>query len=886
MTPLLLRSGLRQLARHPWQMALAVLGIAIAVAVVTGVDLANVSAERAFRLGVEGVAGRSTHELVAPRGLPDDLYASLRTEPEIAAELADLAMAPVVEGQVRPTVDGMAPLRLLGIDPFSEANFRGFTRNPTQGAQSGNLDDFLTRPGGVVASPELATDLGVEPGERFVVLADDREHTLTLLGLVEPTDALARRVGRDLLVADLATAQEVLGRVGQLDHIDLIVPATDGPARRERVEAPVLQSLRQILDARGLQGVEIRPKSARSDTLDQMTRAFRLNLRALGLLALLVGMFLIYNTMTFTVVERRPLIGTLRALGVTRRQVFGLVLGEATLIAVVGSLLGVLLGVLLARGLVGLVTQTINDLYFNLTVRGVELDPASLAKALALGLGGTLVATVRPAAEATRSQPRAVLQRSQLEGRVRGALPRLALLGVGCLALAAGLLAIPSKSLVLAFGGLFVLVLGVALLVPGATWLGAHGVEPLARRGLGILGSLAARGVAATLSRTGVAVAALVIAVSMTLGVGIMVESFRGTLVRWLETTLIADVYISGGSARPRGDREPLQPGVYEALVTTAGVAHASPLRTTEVPSPRPGEPHASSQLIVLDLDPRAHGMYTFLEGDPDEAWRGLESGAVLISEPYAFHHDLALGDTVALGTDRGTREFEVSGVYSSYSSDRGLVTMDRQTYDRFFDDPVIESVALFLDEGVEVDPLLPVLRQRAEEAHAAEQAHGATSPGELDLSLTPNRELRRSALEVFDRTFVITGVLRLLALVVAFLGIVGALMALQLERARELATLRAQGLTPAQVYGLVSTQTALMGLAAGLMAVPLGITLAVVLIEIINRRSFGWSMELAISPATLVQTVVLALVAALLAGLYPAWKMARTTPARALREE
>jgi putative ABC transport system permease protein len=170
------------------------------------------------------------------------------------------------------------------------------------------------------------------------------------------------------------------------------------------------------------------------------------------------------------------------------------------------------------------------------------------------------------------------------------------------------------------------------------------------------------------------------------------------------------------------------------------------------------------------------------------------------------------------------------------------------------------------------VDALVDRVRERSGDAQA--------------LDIRSNRALRETSLEVFDRTFTITHVLRLLAVGVAFIGVLSALMALQLERARELAVLRATGLTPRQLWGLVSLQTGLLGVLAGLFALPLGVAMAYVLVHVINQRSFGWTLQLLIVPGVLAQALVLALVAAGLAGLYPSWKMSRANPAQALREE
>jgi len=842
--PLLYRSSRRYLLRHPWQIGLSTLGVAMAVAVVVGIDLANASATRAFRLSVEGVAGRATHEIAGgPQGLDEELYVRLRVEEGWRRS------APVVEGYVAsPRLPGRA-LRLFGVDPFAEELFRTFTRSLREGERTGDLAAFVIRPGAVIASTELAAELGLAVGDAFPVRVAGREHELVLVGLVEPADELARQSSRDLLVADVASAQEVLGRVGRLTRVDLVLDSADDAER-----------LRRSLPA----GVELRTKSARSGTLDDMTRAFRLNLQALSLLALLVGAFLIYNAMTFSVVQRRALIGTLRALGVTRREVFALVLAEAGLVAVVGSAAGLALGFLLAQGLLGLVVRTINDLYFVLSVREVSLTLGGWLKGALLGVGGTLLAALAPALEATRAPPRAVLLRSQVERRARRALPRLTAAGAVVLAAAGVLVAVPSKSLPLAFAAVFLVVMGSACLVPGLTFASMRLLRWPMARCFGVLGSLAARGVAAELSRTGVAVAALVVAVAMTVGVSIMIRSFRATLVDWLEVTLQADVYVAPADAS--GGLRVLDSRALERLAAVPGVERVTTTRRVEV-----GSPEGPVALMALGVQRPDFRIYSFAAGDPDEAWERFVAGDALVSEPFAFHHGVGLGESLELVTDRGPREFAVAGVYYNYASDRGIVTLHRDVYDRWWDDDAVQSLGVHAAEDADREALIERL---------------VAAGGDQDLTVAANRELRRGALEVFDRTFVITGVLRLLAVAVAFIGVLSALMALELERSRELGVLRANGLTPGQVWGLVSAQTGLMGLVAGALAVPVGLVLASMLIHVINKRSFGWTLRMEVTPGLLAQAVLLALAAAVLAGLWPSYKMSKASPALALREE
>jgi putative ABC transport system permease protein len=863
---LIWRSSRRHLVRHPWQMGLAVLGVALGVAVVVSINLANDSARRAFSLSTEAVTGRATHQVVGgPGGLPDRAFRDLA----LADGLADaLPMAPVVEGYgtlpnrfSEGTGKSRRVLHILGLDPFSEAPFRPYLKAGGGGGATGpaiSLGPLLTKPGAGVLSAATARDLGVKVGDSFWMRVGGVARKVELTGILEPADESARRALADLLVMDIAAAQELLGRAGKLDRIDLIVPeGPDGQKLLARAAA-VLPRGAQILRA-----------SARTQTTEEMTRAFRLNLTALSLLALVCGVFLIYNTMTFSVVQRRTLIGTLRALGVTREQIFALVLGEALAVGIIGTALGLSAGVLLGRGLVRLVTQTINDLYFVLTVRELSLSPLTLLAGAALGIGATLVAAAAPAWEATQAPPRAVILRSSLEDRLRQALPRATFAGCGLLL--GGLALLFPKNLVVSFLGLFGVILGCALLAPVATVFLMRALRRPMGALFGVLGRMAAGGVVAALSRTAVAIAALVIAVSVTVGIGVMIDSFRRTVIQWLENTLQDDVYVTVPSRGGGFVGADLDPEIVRRAAALPGVTRVETIRRFEATTP-----DGPVRLIVLGTDRRGLARHELQQGKPDAVWPAvLDGGAVAVSEPFSRRHDVDAGATLRLPTDRGPQLFRVAGVYSDYASDQGLVLMSRQTYDRFWHDPLLSGFSVSLAPGVDPDRTIERLRA----------VSGGTA-GDAALYIQSNRALKKISLEIFDRTFRITAVLRLLAGLVAFIGVLSSLMALQLERARELGVLRANGLTPGQVWQLVISQTGLLGLAAGLLSVPVGLALAAIMIFVINRRSFGWTIHMQVHPGVLLAALGLALAAALLAGLYPAWKMARTSPALALREE
>ena len=850
MSRLLWRSSRRYLRQHAWQAGLALLGVALGVAVVVAIDVANESARRAFVLATQSIVGRATHQIVGgPNGVSEEVYRRLRLTGKVRA------LAPVVESDVAATDYPGRIFHVLGVDAFAEAPFRPYLSSGGT-APDNDFLAFLTQPATGLIAADTARQLGLDIGDRLSIRVGTQHQFITLVGLLDPNDSSASAV-ENLLITDIATAQEILGLGGQLSRIDVRVP--EGEAGQK-----LLATIRQLLPA----GVEVLSSRGRSQAIEQMTRAFQLNLTALSLLALIVGVFLIYNTMTFSVVQRRGLLGLLRIQGVTRREIFLLVLGEAVLIGGVGTVGGLGLGILLSQGLVQLVTRTITDLYFVLTVRELALTPVVLGKGMVLGIGASLLAALRPAWEAATTPPRVTLQRSSLETRARQTAPRTMFLGL--LALAAGLggLWISGANLLLSFGSLFGVLLGCVLMTPLTTVGCVRLLQPVLNAWGGTLGRLCGRSVVATLSRTAVAIAALMVAVSVTVGVGIMVQSFRQTVVRWLESSLHADVYIAPPSLIARRSDSTLDPALVQRLASAPDIVRVNTYRGLQVES-RLG----LTQLVALDLAERSYDAFTFIAGEPQAIWPTFQNeAAVIISEPYAYRHELSLNDTLQLRTDRGVHSFRVVGIFTDYGSDQGIVMMSRHTYDQWWQDTKISSLGVYAEPNVDVDRLVESLRRLAGAEH--------------EVLIRSNRTLREASLKIFDRTFTITTVLHLLTTVVAFVGVLSALMALQLERARELGVLRATGCTPGQIWGLMTSQTGLMGLIAGLLAVPVGVGLALILVLVINRRSFGWTLQIEIAPEILVQAIGMAVVAALLAGLYPALRMARTSPALALREE
>jgi putative ABC transport system permease protein len=844
MSRTLLTAGLRDLLRRPLHTGLMVLGVALGVAVVVAIDLANESARLGFARSTEAVTGRATHQILGgSAGLPEDLLRRIR-------EQGLRRSTPVVDGVVVARDLDRQPLRVLGLDPFSDGPFRPYLG--ARALDTGRLARLMVDPRAAVVGSALADAYRLRIGSPLRVQVADRVAELEVSGIVHSTDESETAALEGLILLDVGSAQRLLGLGDRVTRIDLIA----SPGELARI-APLLPPSARIVRA-----------SEQADTTAQLTAAFQLNLTALSLLALVVGMFLIYNTVTFSVVQRRPVIGTLRLLGATPGQVFGLILTEAAAAAAAGSAIGLGLGFVLGQGAVRLVTRTINDLYFTLAVSGASLTPTTVARGALLGLGAGVLSAVLPALEAARVEPVEALRRSVLEGKARWLVPRVALAGVAVAFAGSLVLALSSRSLTATFAGLFAIVLGFALVAPLATVVAMALASPVAGRLAGTLGRLATGAVSRAVSRTGVAVAALAVAVSVTIGVGLMIESFRATVDNWLDLTLRADVFVSAPSRGGARSFAPLPPDVERAVAAVPGVAWVETFRSVRV----------ESDLGEVNLgvaDPRRARdtrLYRFAEGDPAEAWGRVLGGAVLVTEPFAYRHGLPRrGASVTLRTDRGRRSFPVVGVLYDYATDQGTVFLTRNVYERYWDDRALTSVGAHLAPGAKVEDVTRAIR-----ASLAGRA----------LRVTPNLSLRRGALRIFDRTFAVTEALRLLAVVVAFIGVCSALVALQVERTRELGTLVALGLGERQQRTLMLLETGLMGGVAGLLSLPLGWLLAWLLVRVINVRSFSWTMHLVWDPWLFVEALALSVGAAVLASVYPLLRLRRLPLAAALRAD
>ncbi|MEO8593005.1 MAG: ABC transporter permease [Candidatus Solibacter sp.] len=804
---------LRPLRRDLLRTALTILSVALGIAVVIAIDLAGDAATGSFRSSMETLTGKTDFEIIATGGLDERYMAPLSALPY------RLHLAPILEAQF--VIPGIGAVPLYGAD-------------------------LAGAPEGAIVSQPLAR----RTGKRLRGTLAGRPLDLPI------TKTLDART--EFAVIDIAAAQQLTQRFGKLDRIDVTIEPGEDFAQAE-------QALRDVLPA----GAELRKPGARSDENQRMLRAFRWNLRVLSYISLVVGAFLIYNTISVSVVRRRAEIGILRALGAARSAIFALFLAEALLFGLVGAALGLVLGRLLAGGAVHLIADTVNALYTTSRPAPVELTAAGVWTGMLTGAIVALLSALGPAREAMQVAPTAAMSRGSREHRARLRWRR----GLALSALLAALALAASQAEPL--GGYPAGGYVAALLAIGAAAMAAPALVLAVNRATRsvvlhhVAGLLAARSLTASLARTSVVVAALATAIAMMASVGIMVASFRETVALWLDTQLRADLYVKPAGPTSAGDYPPLPAGAVDVLRATRGIAaldlfHGMPLHFRGERSTL----GAGDMAIV-----RQFGRLRFLPGeDRDAILRSLPGqDRAIVSEPFANKHRVRPGDrlTVPMGDHLVT--LTVAGVYYEYSSSQGYVLVDRGTLLKYLPAQPATNAAIYLAPGVDREAVLRDVQLRT-----------AAWP----VNVAPNGTLRQGAIEIFDRTFAITWALEAVAIVVAMLGAANSLLALVLDRRRELGLLRYLGGSGSQLRGMILVEAAFLGLLAILLGLALGISLSLLLVFVVNKQSFGWTIQFHPPYALLGGALLLVWLVTVLAGVYPARVAARLNPVEVVHEE
>jgi putative ABC transport system permease protein len=860
---------LRPLVRRPWRFSITILGVAAGVASLVATLAASDAALYSVEQGVADIAGAVRLEIHNPGGVDESLLGRLV---DISR---DAVLCPVIEEVVYSPRLGDS-VRVLGLDLTAEADVRpvnvtgldrvargGDLAPPSERANvSASAADRMKvlRGEGAYVSRALADKLGLAAGDSLALDVRARSIEIPVVGVFEASEGLA--VWERIVVIDVARAQEIVGRIGRLDRIDL------APRRPDySLEALATEVMPLLPRGYALLSPDDRRRSAHG-----LVRALEFNLNAISGISLFVAGVLVATTLATSVVQRRPTIALLSALGASRAQIVRAVVFEAATIGVAGGAAGVVLGFLGARATLGAMRGTMSTVIGNTPASAVRFDPRHALLGVACGLLVSACAVVLPLSEALRTPPIQVMKSERPAALTRRARRRALAFVLVMACLFVELIRLPAWNglpVAALAGALCLMIALVALCAPALDWLGRAAPR------LHVLGTgastvrLALAALSAGRRRAAWAAGAVGIAVALAVSIAAMVHSFRTTLIEWSVGGLPADLTVrplSTSLGLPLGRLDPALVHVVEDVFGRDSVDpfYRAPAR---VRGERVTLGGVATEIIG------AHGGVPLRDGrDARSAFAEARAKGVLVNEAFAHRFDVNEGDRVEIEARGATLEREIAGVFYDYGDSQGLAVIDRADFLALYPDDGPREIAVFLGANSSVVDARARLLARLE--------------GRYRVDVLSNAELKQRVMAAFDRTFAITRTLQAVAAIVAVIAVFSVLSALVLERRADIGLLGALGASTSQRAGFVLCQSLLLCLVGSAGGAACGILVGVVLVDVVNLQSFGWTLHYH-QPWSSIAAVIGSVVAAcIVAALIPAASAARASLHDALREE
>ena len=844
---------LRPVLRDPFRMIITILGVAIGVAVFLSIQLANRQTLRSFEESVDLVLGRADAIVHAEGMAFDEKYFQ-----ELSHVRKLVKFYPVIEGYGVELKTGQV-VEILGTDLLQDSGIRDFSIKTLEKDLKGLLP-LIMDPKGIVLPEKFIPGTNFKPGDKINFLINGIEKTFNVNAILE-NKGLARALNGNFALMDIAAAQWAFGRIGKLDRIDI-------EFKRKENFASMREKLSEVLP----DFLRVDRPERKNRQVEKMLRAFQYNLTALSFVALIVALYLIYNMVALSVVRRRAEIGTLRAIGATPLLVASIFFVEAGIIGAAGSVIGIWLGKYLAQFSLDAVSVTVNNLYTPSYVTEVDFNWLQSWPYLLLGVGLSLVSALIPAIDASRTSPTTVMRRGSYDLKIFRGDRRLTLLAITSFAMAGIFSLLPPIGGFPYFGFLavFFVIMGLSFLSPSALLAGRDLLRGICKKYFGGEGFLACMNLSQNIGRNSLAISSLAIAFMMIISMSIMVHSFRQTVIVWIGQTLKADLFVRVAGGRDIDYQYTLPGDRVEGIRKISGVAAVDLFRAQDISyNDKPavlgsGDFEALSRYgnLVIKSGPTAQELFAQMVGQ-DRA---------IISESFALKHEVGVGDSLFMETPNGSAKLQVVAVYYDYSRERGYIIIDRSIFIKYYGDTDVNSFVIYLSNKNEIENVRQELLK--------------TLGADYNLVIRSNPELKKNVLEIFDKTFAITYSLEIIAGGVALLGLFNTLIALILERKREIGIIRFIGGFQDQVKRMVLIESGILGLIGSIMGVAAGGIVSYILIFVINKQSFGWTIQIHFPYIFVLFSLILFWVVSLIAGLYPARLAVRLNPKEAVRVE
>lgn len=847
--------SLQHLRLRKGQTFMAIAGICLGVAAIVSIGTVNRSILASLTDSFNQVTGKAQIQITgAQSGFPESLVEKVQDVPGVEYAV------PVIEADGMFVSGKERSVMILGVDVLVDAQMREYSLT----GDSADIPDpllFLARPDSILVTRAMAEREGFKIDQKIQVQTVDGTRTFQIRGILNP-EGPAKAMGGNLAVMDIYAAQMAFGKEGRVDRIDVSVrPGED------------LEKVKKAVAAALPQGYTVDTPSGRSKQVADMLARFQDNLDVISYLAIFVGMYLIYNAVSISVVHRRREIGILRALGARRKEILLLFLGETLVMALIASALGVALGLFLASSLVKGLSNFVSMFYVRSAATTLQLTGFYPVVGFASGLLASLLAALFPARTSTRISPASAIRSVPYAEETFFTSRRLNILGVSCLFLSLLVFAFYelagdspiAKHKALLIGAQLVFAVGISLFTPAFLKGFVSIFNRFFSRILGAAGRLAGLNLRKNLTRNAVAVAAVFFGIAVFVASSGYVHSVRSSVLQWLDAIVKADILITAShpSVSINAQAIPLPVDMVPRLKEVPGVETIIPWRKAFITySGR--KVFISASRLALYPERRERGK----KSSPAGSTEPTGANRVVVNETFAAIFKVQKGDVLNLPTPAGLAAFRVAKIVVDYTSDSGVIGMDIETYQRHWGDRLCNAFFVILAPGAKVEAVRSDIQR-----HLSEKSN---------LYVVSALEFKREIRKVLDRTFFLNYALNVITLLIACLGIIVALLASVMERTREIGVLRAVGMLKRQIYGVVVLESALMGLAGGVLGSVAGIVAGWLNLEGFFVTNWG-SAQYYLPFTSIVWALLLSTGLAALAGIIPARRAAKTNIVEAL---
>ena len=790
---------IRNIRNEKFMTSLSVIGVALGIGLFIGVKVASDRAIASFESEIKGMNPQVNFEILDISGLDFDekIYGDVLHIEEKSFPVIK------VKGLLK---GGNEAVDINGVDVVKSLRFLNIDIRESYG-----LDNFFKDSNGVIVTKNLADRYALHKHDVLTVSVYDREFSLKIVAVTD-RDILTPNT----IIMDIGNFQEYFKRHGYLSRIDL---ATDEKKAEE---------IRKIIPP----NLSIEKKDNLIRNQKSVVASFRYNLQFVSLIAILVGMFLLYNTIFISVVKRRIEIGILRSLGSDKKTIVMLFTVHGIFLGFIGSLLGILLGQVIAYFSVIAVQRTVSTMYSAISIYDYMVTPFDALKSLLLGLFVSFIASVIPSFEASKIRPYETSREGSFEGRYRKHLKLFTLIGLslicaGALLSYAEYLRVPFTFPYLSYVGILLIIFGFTCVSPYYLILMLSILKRPTERIFKAMGKITVGDMQGSVYRFSIALMSVAITSALIIALLTLIFSFRSSLKKWIDNTINADVYIKPLSCTSNYCFQPLSNEIITTIEQFPEVAGVDRYRVLQV--------EVFGKKIITGFGDtglsRRLAKARYFNATNEKRLKELETGrSVAISEYLRMKYGLKKGDTINLQTPKGKQPFVITDIFSSYSTTSGFLYLDRQWLKEYWGLDDATQVSVYLKKGVDVTTFIQKLKNNFSDTYSVD--------------IMNNQQLRQKILTIFDRSFSITYAIEFTAILVSLIGIINTLLVLVFEKKREISTLRYLGMNWKQIRNNLMLSAGITGIAGITLGLIIGYMMSMIFIHVVNKISFGWEIE------------------------------------------